>query len=350
MKKKIIVAGNLCIDITPKFPGYKPTSVAELLRPGSLIEMNDVAIHTGGAVANTGLAMKFLGADVSLMGKIGNDSFGDMIYNILKEQDLAEGLIRSNECSTSYSVVLAISGIDRIFLHSPGANHTFYADDIPEEKLQRADLFHFGYPPLMRSTYEHDGEELVKIFSKAKANGCETSLDMAAVDEHSDAGKADWNLILQKVLPLVDYFVPSVEELCYMLDYPRFLEWKTRVHDDDITLHLDIENDIRPLAERCLAYGTKVVMIKCGALGIYYRTAAKEGFQKSFTPEKVLSATGAGDTSIAAFLTAICEGRPLETCVQLAAATGASCVESYDSISGLRTFDELIAKINAGWS
>ncbi len=44
-------------------------------------------MHTGGAVANTGLAMKLLGADVSLMGKVGEDAFGDMILNILDGYD-----------------------------------------------------------------------------------------------------------------------------------------------------------------------------------------------------------------------------------------------------------------------
>ena len=63
----------------------------------------------------------------------------------------------------------------------------------------------------------------------------------------------------------------------------------------------------------------------------------------------MLSGTGAGDTSIAAFLTAMLNGYPIEKCMQLASATGASCVEAYDALSGLKSFEELEAKINAGW-
>jgi len=66
-------------------------------------------------------------------------------------------------------------------------------------------------------------------------------------------------------------------------------------------------------------------------------------------PEKVLSGTGAGDTSIAAFLTAVLEGYSLEDTMHLAAATGASCVEAYDALSGLKSFEELKRKIEAGW-
>ena len=78
--------------------------------------------------------------------------------------------------------------------------------------------------------------------------------------------------------------------------------------------------------------------------------ADKEGFEKSYVPERILSGTGAGDTSIAAFLTAMLEGYPLEKTLQLSAAPGASCVAAYDALSGLQTFEELEQKINAGWN
>ena len=38
--------------------------------------MEGADIHTGGSVANTGTAMKLLGADVRLAGMVGDDDFG----------------------------------------------------------------------------------------------------------------------------------------------------------------------------------------------------------------------------------------------------------------------------------
>ena len=71
MKKKVIAAGHICLDITPVFDqGKKAANIGDLLKPGQLIHMQEADVHTGGSVANTGLAMKILGADVSLMGKI----------------------------------------------------------------------------------------------------------------------------------------------------------------------------------------------------------------------------------------------------------------------------------------
>ena len=73
-------------------------------------------------------------------------------------------------------------------------------------------------------------------------------------------------------------------------------------------------------------------------------------FERSYKPEKVLSGTGAGDTSIAAFLQAIVTGHSSSECLQLATATGASCVAAYDALSGLKSFEELKEKIQSGWS
>lgn len=369
MRKKIISAGHICLDITPVFQGKAVDYLADVLTPGKLLNVGEADVHTGGSVANTGLAMKILGADVALMGKIGDDAFGNMVREILNQYEAGDGLLVKEGESTSYSVVLAVPGVDRIFLHNSGANNTFCAGDIPKKVLEESTLFHFGYPPLMKKMYENDGEELCKIMKFAKDCGTATSLDFASIDPNSEAGKVDWEKILERVIPYVDFLVPSIEELCYMLDKDRFAQWQERAKGRDITGILDVEKDVKPLAEHCMGLGAKVVLIKCGVPGIYYHTtdkmkmyelceklqleieewADKEGFERSYVPEKVLSGTGAGDTSIAAFLTAIMEGYSLEKSMQLATATGACCVETYDALSGLKSFKELERKISTGW-
>ncbi len=369
MKKKVIAAGHICLDITPGFPDRKVKDAAQIFQPGKLIEVRNADVHTGGSVANTGLAMKILGADVRLMGKVGKDAFGDMVLQILRRYDADGGMIRTDESGTSYSVVLAVPGIDRIFLHNPGANNIFHADDVPESALKDAALFHFGYPPLMASMYEDGGRELTSLFRRVHAEGVATSLDLAAVDSASEAGKQDWKAILSGTLPYVDIFTPSVEELCFMLDRERFDSWQRRAGGKDITTILDPETDILPLAKQCMRMGVKILLLKCGAPGMYCccadadtlrqitptldldveRWGSFETFEKSYVPDRILSGTGAGDTSIAAFLTAILDGYAPEDCVHLAAAEGASCITEYDALSGIRPLEELKARIDAGW-
>lgn len=369
MKKKVIAAGHICLDITPGFPDRKVTDAAQIFQPGKLIEVGNADVHTGGSVANTGLAMKILGADVSLMGKIGNDAFGDMVLQILRKYDADGRMIRTDESGTSYSVVLAVPGIDRMFLHNPGANNIFHADDVPEKALDDAVLFHFGYPPLMASMYEDGGKELTALFRRVHKAGVATSLDLAAVDPSSRAGKQDWKGILSETLPCVDIFTPSIEELCFMLDRERFDSWQQRANGRDITTILDPEMDILPLAKQCMRMGVKILLLKCGAPGMYCCCADADtlqqipaalgidaekwggfaAFERSYVPDRILSGTGAGDTSIAAFLTALLDGYSPEDCVHLAAAEGASCITEYDALSGIRPLDELKARIDAGW-
>lgn len=365
--KKIIAAGHICIDITPVFSSKtKYSAISQLLEPGKLIHMDPADVHTGGSVANTGLALKKLGANVQLMGKVGDDAFGGMVRDILESHG-AGGLIVDKESSTSYSVVLAVPGIDRIFLHNPGANDTFVNADIPEEALANAALFHFGYPPLMKKIYENCGKELVAIFRRMKEQGIATSLDLAAVDPHSDAGQQDWHRFLTNVLPYTDFFVPSFEELCFMLDRDRYD--RLAALGGDMSRLLDMEQDVKPLAEKCLALGCRAVLIKCGISGMYYRTGSeaaiagigsrlalnrslwtdKSGIQSCFRADQVLSGTGAGDTSIAAFLFAVMQGKAPADCVALAAAEGACAVTAYDALSGLKTLEELEVRIASGW-
>ena len=347
MTKRAIAAGHICLDITPVFPPEKVGTPAELLVPGKLLRMDGVDVHTGGSVANTGLAMAQMGIEVSLMGKIGDDDFGRMILNMLRRYGGGtDGMSVDPNGTTSYSVVLALPGQDRMFLHDPGANDTFSLADVNFDVVQAASLFHFGYPPLMRRMYENGGAELVALFRRVKELGVATSLDMAAIDPTSDAAKTDWRKLLENLLPYVDFFLPSVEELCVMLGYPVS----------------DKPRALREMADELLAMGTKVAVIKCGEKGLYYQTgnvkipgldaeswSYRQGMQPAFVPEKLCSTTGAGDTSIAAFLAAMLGGRGLEDCVRLAAAQGASCVEAYDALSGIRSLATLEEKITHGW-
>lgn len=367
MKSKVIVAGHVSLDITPVFDKQvQYDSISSLLSPGMLIQTKGAAIHPGGAVANTGLALKKLGTDVILCGKTGDDQFGHILGDIFSSHG-AEGLIIDRAARTSHSVILAIPGIDRIILHDPGANHQFFSADIPEKNLDDAALLHFGYPTLMKSMYECDGAELIKLFRRVKAKNVATSLDLTLVEPDSEAGKVDWQKVLSGVLPYTDFFVPSIEELMFML-------WRDHYEEllksgKDLTSCIDMNYEPKVLADKVMSMGCKVLMLKCGAHGIYYRSAEKknlislttslpidadewaatEGHQRSFIPDRIASGTGAGDTCIAAFLASVMKGYPLKKSIMLAAAEGASTITEHDSLSGLKSLDELQFRIDKGW-
>ena len=368
MSKKVISAGHICLDITPTFPqDARYDKLSQVLIPGKLINNIGAAdVHTGGSVANTGLALKILGADVKLLCKVGDDEFGKLVQNIVAGYG-ADGVLVDSRDATSYSVVLAVPGLDRIFLHCPGANNTFGSADIPDEALDGVALFHLGYPTLMKKLYANDGAELITLLRRVKNRGIATSMDMTTMEPNSDAGQADWIKILSTALPYTDFFLPSAEELCFMINRRRYDE--LRSDEGDMAANLDMERDIMPMADKLIEMGCGTALIKCGTAGMYYRTADearllqvganleldatawanKQGLQRCFKADKVLSGTGAGDTCIAAFLKATMDGKDPASCAALAAAEGACAVTTYDALSGLKPLEELESRINAGW-
>lgn len=328
MAAEAIVAGHICLDIIPKFYS-RGGDARELFEPGKLIRIGPAAISTGGAVSNTGLALHRLGIRTRLMGKVGDDLFGSAIVSFLRGIDpvLADGMIvRAGETS-SYTVVINPPGVDRTFLHCPGANDTFAAEDLPAAQLAGARLFHFGYPTLMQRIYRDGGEAMEWMLRQARQHGLTTSLDMSYPDPRSEAGQVDWVAWLQRVLPAVDIYLPSLDETQLML-----------------------RSGARPreLARRLQEMGPRIVGLKMGAEGLYVRWEQSEYYAPCFRVE-VAGTTGAGDATIAGFLAGYLRGLPPEEVMTMAVAVGACCCEAADATRGIRTWDETRQRIAAGW-
>jgi hypothetical protein len=98
--KKAIAAGHICIDITPVFPdtGTRTKNIGELLRPGTLLQTMAPDIHSGGSVANTGLGMKLMGADVPLYTL--NEGKSIMMVPFGEEIELVDGKLYMSAEST----------------------------------------------------------------------------------------------------------------------------------------------------------------------------------------------------------------------------------------------------------
>ncbi|MGI5869767.1 MAG: carbohydrate kinase family protein [Kiritimatiellia bacterium] len=364
----IVVAGHVCLDVIPTFKQGAKT-LGELLVPGKLVDVGPAVLATGGAVANTGLALHRLGVRTRLVGKLGQDSFGDAICGLLRQQGatLADHMIRDAQSATSYSIVINPPGIDRVFLHCPGANDTFSADDLPAETLDGADLLHFGYPPLMQRFYTDGGEELARLLAKARAAGLTTSLDLALPDPDSPAGQADWLKILARTLPEVDVFCPSFDEILFMLRHDTGLHIHKTVEKDKPLGGLDA-NDILAISTRLIELGAGAVFLKLGRQGAFLRvTEDRDRLAKSgrcaptlsqwlgatlhaacFTVE-VAGTTGAGDCSIAGLLAAILRGEASRDALRAAVATGAASVERPDATSGIPDWSALASRLACGW-
>lgn len=362
-----IVAGHLCLDIIPSLERLPRGQFETLFRPGRLIQTGVAQFSSGGPVSNTGLALHKLGIPTRLVAKVGADPFGEIVRGIVTRHDprLVEGIRIDPDVPTSYSVIVSPPDTDRIFLHCPGANDTFLSADIDYSLVEQSALFHFGYPPLMRSLYLENGQGLVGVLQHAKQTGVTTSLDMSFPDPTSESGRVDWRAIYTAALPYVDIFLPSIEEILFTLRHETYE-------------YLDARGPLLPqvtpelladISDELLGSGVKVVVLKLGENGLYLRSADKAQLQQlgRARPEQweawankelwapcfrveVAGTTGSGDATIAGFLSALLRGLSPEKAMTMAVAVGACNVEATDALSGLCTWDETAARVDAGWA
>ncbi len=355
---EVIVAGHICLDIFPTFAASAQGD--RVLIPGKLTEVGPALLALGGAVANTGLALHRLGTPTRLMGKVGADLFGQAILGLLRgfDETLVQGMLVDEQAHSSYTVVISPPSMDRTFLHHPGANDTFGAEDIVPEQVRPARIFHFGYPPIMQRIYSDQGAALATLLRTLKTQGVTISLDMALPDPASEAGRVDWTSWLARVLPAVDIFLPSVDEMLFML----------RGTDTARDRSLD-GSLLSELATQLIQMGAAIVVLKLGDSGLYLCTTGDEQRLKNvgvgmpldlqawhnrelFTPcfqANVVGTTGAGDCTIAGFLAGCLRGLAPEETMRSAVAVGASSVERADATSGVPSWSEVQARIHAGW-
>jgi sugar/nucleoside kinase (ribokinase family) len=363
----ILVAGHLCVDVRPEI--HSNESVKDLFLPGRLIETGALTATCGGAVFNTGVSLHRLGIPTRLAGKIGSDLFGDMVLKLIANQGaaLSQDIVVGDEENTSYSILINPKHEDRIILHYTGANSTFDESDITDTMFDGVRLFHFGYPPLLKCFYEDGGKKMGALLRRAKRKQLVTSLDMALAEPETEAGQVDWRGFLTCVLPDVDLFMPSFEEILFMLRRSEYFEFKKHPHNDIFSL---VDGTLlSELANELLALGPSVVGIKLGEHGLYVKTtdqavkmsnlqqhiginerdwAGKERIAPCYSVQ-VKGTTGAGDATIAGFLAGLMHRESLEEAILTAVATGACSVSGMDAVSGIPEWTELKNRMGTGW-
>ncbi len=356
------IAGYFCVDLIPGFKRNETqVDISEVLRPGKLIEINGLNAILGGVVANTGMAMKKFSKTVFLNGIIGDDFIGKIAREWLDKQNLSEGIKTVEGQDTAFGLVIAPPGVDRIFLESPGCSRVFDISHIDFGAIAKSRLFHFGYPPLLKHFYVNEGEQLLDMLCRIQGMNVVTSLDFSLPDPESESGKIDWPDILHRVLPFTDIFVPSLEEALQIMmpdEYARIQAFSGHIDIiDQIPLSL-----IQEVGKRIIDCGAKIALIKSGHLGAYLFAGDVSSINKKsdfslsekkwnycslwckaypVDDSKIKNASGAGDTSAAAFLSAILDGEDPGTSLKYAAIAGRNNLYCFDIFKETITWTEL---------
>ncbi len=352
---RIMVAGHLCLDLIPAVDMIPP---ADFARAGQLHEVGPMTIALGGAVANTGLALHILGADVGLVGLCGHDLIGELVMQQIVQHGahLGDIIHRTNQVATSYSIVVTPGGQDRSFFYFPGTTAALDASHVMA-CLSTASWLHIGYPPLLKALMAHDAQPLIATLNAAQSHTITTSIDMVVPDPNAQSGQYDWMRLLPKILAHVDVFVPSAAEICAMLRPADYARWG---HTCDT--HID-EVYARTLCAELIDMGVAVAGIKLGARGLYLHTAnasrlqhaqmmaliANQHVWQPSYPVTVKGTVGAGDACYAGLIVALMAHQSLLTVAQFGCAVAACCVEERDAVRGIQSLDATRRRFEIDW-
>lgn len=164
MKKYDVVAlGELLIDFTENGISTQGNPIFEA--------------NPGGAPCNVLAMLQKLGKKTAFIGKVGNDIFGKQLTDVVKSAGIdVTNLVTDSKVPTTLAFVHTLAGGDRefSFVRDPGADMMLRKDEIDEEILRSARIFHFG---TLSSTHEGVREATRFAIDIAKENGALISFD-----------------------------------------------------------------------------------------------------------------------------------------------------------------------------
>lgn len=278
---------------------------------GKLELLERMELHSGGCAANTGIDLAKIGIDTAVIGKVGDDGFGDFMVQALVRNGIdPSGVVRDRAEATSATMVMVHGDGERSFIHYIGANAAFVESDVNYDLIKRAKVLHVAGAFLLPGI---DGEPTARILKKARELGVITSLDTCW------DSKGRWMSLLRPCLDGLDYFLPSFEEA-------KMIAGRETPED---------------VAKVLLDAGVKTVGLKMGEAGSYVRTADAEVRAPIYKVDAI-DALGAGDSFAAGFLTGVVNGWDLEKTSRFANAVGACCVTALGATTGIRSLDETL--------
>ena len=242
--------------------------------------------NPGGAPANVLAMLRKLGKRCAFIGKVGKDSFGDMLAKTVEEAGIdIRGLRRDADIPTTLAVVHTFPNGDRdfSFYRKPGAAILLRANELDEALLKDSHIFHFGTLSL---TDEPCKSATVKAYELAKAAGALISFDPnlrpPLWKSEADAKAAiEWGLARCDVLKIAD------NEIEFM------------------TGETDFDKGAAILKERFPQI--RLLNVTAGGDGSFSYYGGKRVFVPACKLGGVIETTGAGDTFCASVLNFVLE-------------------------------------------
>jgi ribokinase len=281
---RLTVIGSANVDLTFRVPG--------IIRPGVTEVCREYFLGFGGKGANQAVQAARLGADVTFIGKVGDDPFGPATLEQMRQHGITTQFLTAAPGRLTGTAVILVdpSGQNSIITHAgPNVELTAQNVRLAAEAIATSDI--------LLATLETPAEPAFEAFQTARRSGVCTMLNPAPPVDFPE-----------ELLSLVDIVLPNESELVALTGMPAG------------TLE-----EIRASAEVLRRKGPKRIIVTLGQRGAFLLDDDGEQLIAGVSV-KAVDTSGAGDSFAAALAVAVGEGRSLRDAARWANAVAALSV------------------------
>jgi len=297
-EKVIVVVGSLNTDFVVTLDSFPQAGETVL---GETFEQ-----FPGGKGLNQAVASSRLGANVAMIGAVGNDPFGDALLSTLTTEAISSHVDKISDSNTGIALIeVAASGDNKIIVVS-GAN-SMLTEEVVESSLR--EIATHQQIGLVLTQGEVPVAATHKALSVAKELGAITILNPAPIRDFPSS-----------IFPLVDYLIPNELEAREL----------AKLEGNSFNSMLDFVE----LASAIVNLGVGTVVITRGEKGAVWSTATASGQAAAFRIVPVDS-VAAGDAFCGGLAVALNDGQPLNEALRWASAAGAIAATRAGAVTSL---------------
>jgi ribokinase len=311
MKKKIVVVGSINLDLV--------ASVSRMPGNGETLMGEGFATYPGGKGANQAVAASRLGAEVAMVGHLGNDLFAERLRQGLNEAGVNTEHVREVDAPSGCAMILVIPQGGNSIVVIPGANSSLRPEHLEE------------HVELLRSAGVILAQLEIPLETVERLGRMAAQLHIPFVLDPAPA-----QVLSAGLLQTVTWLTPNESEtrsILKDLDHP--------ISDDTI------DDDALPIvASRILATGVRNIILKLGARGIYL---AGEDVPTSLIPTyrvQAVDTTAAGDAFNGGFAYALTQGMEPLDAARFGCAVAAVSVTRVGAQPSMPTLSEVEELLN----
>ncbi|MBP8599454.1 MAG: 5-dehydro-2-deoxygluconokinase [Selenomonas sp.] len=314
-KRDVVLIGRVTIDFNPN----------ELNR--TLDKVETFSMYLGGSPGNTAVGINKLGKSVGFIGCVSDDQFGDFVLNYFEERgiDISQ-MVRARKgerMGLTFTEIKSPTESSILMYRDQVADLQITPQDVDEQYIADTKVLIVSGTALSASPSR---EACLIAVQYAKKHGTKVIFDID-YRPYSWKSKEEISIYYSLLASMSDVVIGSRDEVNLTENLP-----------EDAVSPAD-----HVLAEKYIAEGNKIVIIKHGKKGSIAYTADKKAYKVESYHIKLLKSFGGGDAYGSAFVYGLLAGWTVPAALQHGTAHAAMVVASHSCSNAMQTVEQIDA-------